>query len=60
MRTNLLIPPKKKMKTGERLIPMVFALLTKSLGADKRMTVNALLDSGASHSIIDKKCINKL
>ena len=60
MRTNLSIPPKKKIRTEEKLIPMVFALLKKSLGADKRMTINALLDSGASHSIIDKKCVSKL
>jgi hypothetical protein len=48
------------MKTGEKLIPMIFALLKKSLGADKRMTITALLDSGASHSIIDKKCVKNL
>ena len=59
-RTNAVGHSCKKPRTGDKYSPIVYALLQSSMGKEKRTTVKVLLDSGASHTIVNKRCVRKL
>ena len=44
----------------EDLRPMAFVRLNTSLGKPTPVTIRALLDSGASESLVTEKCVKKL
>ena len=46
--------------TNKDLRPMAFVRLNTSLGKPTPVTIRALLDSGASESLVTEKCVKKL
>ena len=58
--TNAASHSRKKPRTGNKYSPIVYALLQSSMGKEKGTTVKVLLNSGASHTIVNKHCVRKL
>ena len=58
--TNAAGHSRKKASTGDKYLPIMYALLQSSMAKEKPTTVKVLLDSGASHTIVNKHCVRKL